>query len=386
MKLLSSQVLRRAGVAVSILGIVGGGGLGFARRPVDALTQHVEAGPVERLAVGTGTIESEAQVSLAFTIPGRVSSVDVEEGDLVRAGDVVASIDATEHERSLAVAARGLDVASAAATRSDAELERAEVALGAAQRDEARVARLFASGSVAQAELDVARERLARARADLASAQASKRQGTGSIAAAKANVAVHSLRKNEGVLRSSVEGIVVRRLHEPGDVVGPAAPVLVLASTRKVLARVWLDESSLHDLHEGQEARVSLRSDPARPLRARLDRVAVEADRQTHEVLADLELVERPNRLVFGERADGVVVVQRRDAAMRVRRGVCDVARSRCLVDRDGVVAAVEARFGLVGNEWVEVESGLSAGDVLLTKPDDEGELPVGRRLRETRR
>ena len=60
-----------------------------------------------------------------------------------------------------------------------------------------------------------------------------------------------------------------------------------MASTRKILARVWIDESSLHDLHDGQEARVTLRSAPSRTLRARLDRVAAEADRQTHEVLAD---------------------------------------------------------------------------------------------------
>src|SRR5690606_35633158 len=121
----------------------------------------------------------------------------------------------------------------------------------------------------------------------------------------------------------------------------------------------WVDESSLHDLHEGQEARVTFRSDPSRSLRARLDRVAVEADRQTHEVLVDLELVERPSRLVLGERADGAIVVERRDAVMRVRRGVCEAARGVCLVDRGGVVASVDVRFGLVGSEWIEVESGL---------------------------
>ncbi len=385
MTLFSCRLVRRGGVTALFVVAIGGGGAAFARRPVDVRTQHVEAGPVERVAVGTGTIESEAQVALAFTIPGRISAVELREGDRVHAGDIAATLDASEHERSLAVAARGIDVAAAGATRSGAEVERAEVALEAAERDEARVGRLFAGGSVSQAELDVARERLARARADLDAAQAAKRQGSGNVAAARATVALHAQRKEEGVLRSPFDGVVVRRLHEPGDVVGPAAAVLVVASTRKVLARVWIDESSLHDLREGQEARVTLRSDPSRTFRARLDRVAVEADRQTHEVLADLELVERPSRLVLGERADGAIVVARRDAVLRVPRGVCDVARARCLVDRGGVVAAVEARFGLVGDDWVEVASGLTATDVLLTKPDQRGELPVGRRHREAR-
>lgn len=215
-KLLSTKLVRRAAISAVVLAVVGGGGIAFARRPVDVRTQHVETGPVERLAVGTGTTESEAPVSLAFTIAGRISSLNVHEGDVVRAGDVVAKLDASEHERSLAVAARGIDVAAAAVTRNGAEVERASVVLDAAERDEARVARLFAGGAISQAELDVAHEPVARARADLDAARASKRQGTGNVAAAQANVALHAQRKDEGVLRSPVDGVVVRRRHDAG--------------------------------------------------------------------------------------------------------------------------------------------------------------------------
>jgi len=378
--------LRRAAVAVVVASLVGGAGVAFARKPVDVRAQPVEIGAVERLAIGTGTLESEAQVSLAFTVPGRLSAVLVDEGSLVRAGDVVARIDASEYERSFAVASRGIDVATAGVSRNGAEVARAEVALAAAERDAERVEKLFVKDTIPQAEVDVARERVARARAELDAAKASQRQGSGNVAAAQANAALQAQRKDESVLRSPVDGVVVRRTHEPGDVIGPAAPVLVVASTRKVLARVWIDESSLRDLRVGQEARVSLRGDPSRGLRARLYRVAVEADRQTHEVLADLELVDRPARLVLGERVDGAIVVDRRDRVTRVPRGACDVTRSRCLVDRDGRIASADVRFGLVGNDWVEVASGLAATDVLLTGPDAKTELPVGRRHRGAQR
>lgn len=381
-KLFSSRIVRRAAALVLIPGAIAGGGVAFAKRPVDARTLHADRGTVERLAVGTGTLESEAQVSLAFTIPGRIEEVLVHEGDVVRAGDVVARLDATEHERQLALAARGTEIAAAGATKSDAEIARADAALEAARRDEARIRKLVESGALATVELDTARDRVDRAKAELDAAQASRRQGAGSVAAARATVAVQAQRKDEALLRSPLDGVVVRRVHEPGDVVGPGAQMIVVASTRKIWARVWIDESSLHDLHEGQEARVTLRSDPSRALRARLDRVAVEADRQTHEVLADLELVERPGRLVLGERVDGAIVVERRDGVLRVPRGICDVAAARCLVDRDGRVAATGVRFGLAGNEWVEVLEGLGASDVLLAAPDGRRDLPLGRRHR----
>lgn len=381
-KLLSSRLPRRAAGVVLLLGAVAAGGVAFAQRPVDVRALSADRGAVERRAIGTGTLESEAQVSLAFTIPGRISEVLVHEGDNVHEGDVVARLDTAEHDRQLALAARGTEIAAAGATRSDAEIARAEAALEAARRDESRIRKLVHSGALATAELDASRDRVDRARAELDAAQASRRQGDGSIAAARATVALHAQRRDESVLRSPIDGVIVRRVHEPGDVVGPGAPLLVVASTRKIWARVWIDESSLHDVREGQQARVTLRSDPGHALRARLDRVAVEADRQTHEVLVDLELVERPGRLVLGERVDGAVVVERRDDVMRVPQGVCDVAAGRCLVDRGGHVAAADVRFGLVGNEWVEVLEGLTGDDVLLASPDGRLDLPLGRRHR----
>jgi RND family efflux transporter MFP subunit len=381
-----TKLVRRAAAGVVVAGVLAAAGVALARRPVDVRALRAETGAVERLAIGTGTLESEAQVSLAFTIPGRITEVVVREGDVIRAGDVVARLDASEHERNVALAARGVDIAAAGATRSDAEIARAEIALDGARRDAARIEKLASSGSISQAELDVAREREARARAELDAAKASRRQGTGSVAAAQATIAVHAQRRDESLLRSPLDGVVVRRTREPGDVVGPAAPVLVVASTRKIWARVWVDESALRDVREGQEARVTLRGDPARALRARLDRVAVEADRQTHEVLVDLELVERPARLVLGERVDGAIVVERRDGVLRVRQGACDVAGGRCLVDRGGQIARADVRFGLLGNDWVEVASGLSTDDVLLAAPDGKRELPVGRRYREAAR
>jgi RND family efflux transporter MFP subunit len=381
-KLLSSRLVRRAAAAAMIAGVIAAAGVAFAKRPVDVRSMPVDTGAVERLAIGTGTLESEMQVTLAFTIPGRISEILVREGESVRAGDVVAKLDASEHERQLALAARGTEIAAAGATRSDAEIARAEIALVAARRDESRISKLVESGTVPQAELDVGRERVDRAKAELDAARASRQQGTGNIAAARATVDVQAQRRDEGLLRSPLDGIVVRRVREPGDVVGPAAQVLVVASTRKIWARVWIDESALRDVREGQVARVTLRSDPAHVLRARLDRVAVEADRQTHEVLADRELVERPGRLVLGERVDGAIVVERRDSALRVGQGVCDVAGARCLVDRGGRVAAANVRFGLVGSEWVEVLDGLAADDVLLASPDGKRELPLGRRHR----
>ena len=367
---------------LALLAALSAGGVAVAKtRPVAPRSSPVTAGPVERGAVGTGTLETEAQVSAAFTVAGRITAIRVNEGDVVRAGDVLASLDDGEQDQQLAVARRGVELASASLARSDADIARARTVLEAARTDVRRVDALFASSAVSAAERDAVHERADRAEAELAAATATRRQGEGGVVVARQTVRLNARRLDDTTLRSPFDGVVVKRLHEPGDVVSPGSVVLVVASTRKIWARVWMDETVLHELREGQEARVILRGGDGRIHRARLDRVGLEADRQTHELLVDVELVERPSRLVFGQRVDAFVVLETRPRATRVRQGACDVTASRCLVARHGRVEAADVSFGLTGNEWVEVTAGLAEGDVVLS-PTVPGEaLPLGRRV-----
>lgn len=374
------QLLRLWPLAL-VASLAGGAALFVRSRPVVLAAAPVEVGPVAREAVGTGTIESEAQVNVAFTLPGRIASISAEEGQHVREGETLAQLEPAEQDRHLAAARRGVDLAATSVQRAEADIQRARVTLEGAARDRKRADALFLSGVLSEAERDSAVERADRASAELTAAVAARRQSASSVSVARATVAVEAQRTGETTITSPVDGIVVRRLREPGDVVGAGAPVLVVASTRKVWARTWMDETVIHELREGQPARVVLRGDPAHPLSARVDRVAVEGDRQTHEVLVDLELLDLPPRLVFGQRADGLVTLEAVASSLRVRQGACDVERARCPVERDGKVAYVDVRFGLRGNEWLEVQSGLANSDVVLLADPVAGAPPEGRRV-----
>lgn len=374
------QLLRLWPLAL-VASLAGGAALFVRSRPVVLAAAPVEVGPVAREAVGTGTIESEAQVNVAFTLPGRIASISAEEGQHVREGETLAQLEPAEQDRHLAAARRGVDLAATSVQRAEADIQRARVTLEGAARDRKRADALFLSGVLSEAERDSAVERADRASAELTAAVAARRQSASSVSVARATVAVEAQRTGETTITSPVDGIVVRRLREPGDVVAAGAPVLVVASTRKVWARTWMDETVIHELREGQPARVVLRGDPAHPLSARVDRVAVEGDRQTHEVLVDLELLDLPPRLVFGQRADGLVTLEAVASSLRVRQGACDVERARCPVERDGKVAYVDVRFGLRGNEWLEVQSGLANSDVVLLADPAAGAPPEGRRV-----
>ncbi len=376
--------LRRVAPVVVLLAGAIGVAVFLRARPVRVSTAPVDLGPVVREAIGGGTVESEAVVNVAFTIPGRVSEIRFDEGDRVRAGDVLAVLDADQENQRVAVSRRNVTLASYGVERAAADIKRAQAALEAAQADRRRVEALFSSGAATEASVDAARERFARAEAELSAATAARSQGASSLAVARAGLALDATLSEETVVRSPFEGVVVRRHREPGDVIGPGAVVLTVASTNKVWARTWLDETVLRELHEGQDARVVLRGDTTRSYRARVDRIAVEADRETHEVLVDLELLERPERLVFGQRVDGFVSLEQRSEVVRAPRGACDEEVQRCYLANGERIAAVDVQLGTKGTDYVEVRKGLSSGDLLVLPPRDGSPLPVGRRVQRT--
>lgn len=361
--------------------------LGFARsRPVPVSTVAVDRGPVVREAIGTGTLESEVVLEVAFTIPGRLAEVRFHEGDHVRAGDVLAVLDAEQESQRVAVARRNVALASHGVARAAADVRRADATLQAATLDLRRLEQLYASGATSASEVDAMRERHARAEAELAAATAGRQQGTSGLSVARAALELDASLADETVVRSPLDGIVVHRHLEPGAVLASGEVVLTIASTELVWARVWLDETTLPELREGQPALVELRGDEARRLRARVDRIGVETDRETHEVLVDLELLELPERLVFGRRLDGYVELGRKDAVLRVPRGSCDEARGRCAVLREGRIVEASARFGMTGTDHVEVLEGLPPSSRVVVPPSDGSPLPLGRTARESGR
>lgn len=365
-----------------VLALAAGGAVVIRQRPIAVRTHVIDAGDVRREALGTGTLESDATVVLAFTALGRIVTLHADEGQSVAEGALVGTIDLSSVERERSVAAAGVSLASAAVVRAEAEIDRARTRRDAAKVELSRARALHDAGATTRAALDEAQEQVDRAEAELRAAQAARAQGHGGVVVARETVALHARRADDGVLRSPVEGIIVRRHAEPGDVVGVGTPVLTVASSRKVLARVWVDEIHLSSLTEGQAAQVALRGSGGAPLAARVDRIAVEVDRQTHEVLVELELLARPPRFAFGQRVDARITLEARRSVPRVPRAVCDPGSGACLVEREGRLAAMPVRPGLVGTDHAEVAEGLSLGDVIVDRSSLDAPPPLGRRVR----
>ena len=244
------------------------------------------------------------QVALAFDGSGRISELAVEEGDLVRGGDVIGRLDTealrlqakaqeamVEAQRQslleLRAGSRPEEIAQARADLAGAE---ADAVLANLNRD--RTARLLTSSSsaVSQVEMDRAEAAAQSAEAQVDHARASldltlAGARTEEIAAADAQLQsaaaqLELLRYqiDQGELRAPADAVVRSRLREPGDMVTPQSPIFALALTDPKWVRVYVSEPDLGRIRPGMEAEVVTDSHPDQPVAGRIGYISSVAE------------------------------------------------------------------------------------------------------------
>lgn len=157
-----------AGVIVALLVA------GLAWRGRRAAPQAAAAVPVRDPpeVLGVGLLETTHEVPAAFEAAGRIASLQVDEGERVKAGQLLGSLDPATPRRKLGVSEASRALARASVSRAEADLERARVSKVSAARELARIDQLLAAAASTPAQRDQAEDRLSLAEAELRAAQA----------------------------------------------------------------------------------------------------------------------------------------------------------------------------------------------------------------------
>jgi len=352
-------------------------------RPVPASVARVERGPVVQEVLGRGTVESQREAAVGFDLVGRLSNVMVDEGTRVSLGQELAQLETVQAQADLSSAQTSIDAARSALRRLAAEEERAQANLAAAVREAGRTQHLAESGVVAGAELDAANDRLRIARADLDRVLAQRAEATRGVAVASGGAEQRRAAMVRTTLLAPFDGLITRRLREPGDTVAIGTTVLRVVDTDRVYIDAAIDETVLPQLSLDQPALI-LFPGTANDVVAKVSKISWEADRQTHELRVEVTAPKLERRVAIGQRADVRIEIARRDNVLRVPTRLLhhDAVGPFLYVDRDGRIAQVRPRLGLRGNEYVELLDGLPEGATMLAAPGAGTSLPLGRRWR----
>jgi len=228
------------------------------------------------IAKSNGRIEA-TQVDVSTKYAGRLSEVSVQEGDTVKAGQVVAKIAGEEYEAQLRGAEAAVQKALSAKTEADAQIAQRQSDLNLAQIEFARTEQLARNNTATRQALDQRRATYAAAAAALKATSAQRDQANAAAKQAAADVDRLKVILRDLVLHAPRSGRVQYKLMRTGEVVAAGTRVLTILDLGDVYMTIFLPAAEAGRLAVGDQARIVLDPVPQYVVPAKVGFVAASA-------------------------------------------------------------------------------------------------------------
>jgi HlyD family secretion protein len=302
---------------------------------------------------------ARVQSSVGFKVAGVLGALEADEGDRVRARQVLARLDANDVEAQLAVAKAGVAQARANVAKAKADVASATANLANAKAVSARRAALLAHGNVSQEEAQTSAAAMRVAGASLASAQSGIGVAEATLQSAEAQEAFEEATLANYTLRAPYDAWIVSRNLELGSAVNPGQPVFTMVEAHSVWVLAYIDERLAGRLSVGQAAEIVLRSNPARHYAAHVARIEIQSDPVNEERLVDVAFDDPPPDIHLAEQAEVVITTGTLPQAVAVEQ-----------------TAATDLRDGH-GTVWTVENGRLGRRDVTFGPELLDGRMPI---------
>lgn len=223
----------------------------------------------------SGSLKAANSAMVKARVAGELQGLTVREGDAVRAGQVLARVDAGEYQSRLRQAQEQADAA------------KAQIDIAQRQFDNNKA--LVSQGFISQTALDTS--------------QATLNAAQSTYKAAQAAVEVTRKSLDDTVLRSPMDGYIAQRLAQPGERVGIDARVVEVVDLRRLELEAALAAADSLDVRVGQSATLQIEGHP-QPVDARVSRISPSTQAGSRSVLAYLG-IDNPGGLRNGMFAQG---------------------------------------------------------------------------------
>ncbi len=391
----------------------GGGWRRLAPPPPVRVAEVVSAWPAQAVTLfnATGYVVPQTRADIASKATGRLEALEVEEGSVVRRGDVVARLEnddmraASARARArLASSRASIDEARARLAESEARVAEAQAEVADAGRVEARAKAMVAKKFQSPEVYDAAVMRRDKAVAALRSAEAAVVAVRAAVAAAESNAVAEEAALAEAevqleytLIRAPFDGVILSKQADIGDVVAPFAAtvqskgaVVSMADLGTLQVEADVAESNLTRVRVGQPCEIQLDALPDRRLRGEVHMIVPTVDRTKATVLVKVRFVDADPRVLpdmsarvaFLERALGEADREPRllvpaDAVVQGAGG------PRAFRVEDGIAREAALALGAREGDRVVVEAGLAAGERVVLAPPaglrDGAAVTIGR-------
>ncbi|MHB0958604.1 MAG: efflux RND transporter periplasmic adaptor subunit [Pirellulaceae bacterium] len=355
--------------------------LKFSPMPV---TQHrVVRGEIVAEVMGTGTLEAHLKTTVSPRIAGRLQEVLVDQGNVVKSGDLLVRLDDVDMKPQVEIAQASVAVAQSALDRLQADQGQAQAILEQTAVERKRALELLPQNAISQSEVDKITSDWKVAQAGVTRAEAALVEARKQLIAAETSLAHRQALLSDTEVVAPFDGLIVQRYRDPGDIAVPGSPVLDLISTDELWITAWVDETEMSRVREGQPARVVFRSEPDHAYRGEVARLGRQADRETREFTVDVRVLELPQNWAVGQRAEAYIEAARKTGALVLpAQYILWREEKPGVLVRSGQRAVWrEITLGLSGREIVEVTAGLHPGDEVVISTNAKKSNIAGRRI-----
>jgi len=357
----------------------------------------VSQGDLVQTIVASGHVQNPNRLEISSQITSTVASVAVKEGDAVRQGQLLVTLNDQEANAALLSARASVAIAREhlrQLTEVNAKVathahEQSQTNFKNAQDNLDRSNALHERGFIGQAARDEA-ERLmrnARAQSMISQAQSSSLQAQGSeINGAQANLqlALSSLDAAKAKwsyvrIHAPRSGVLIFRNVEAGDLVSPGKQLFVLSPKGVPELVVQIDEKNMKWVRVGQSAIASADAYPDQKFKARVVFINPAVDALRGSVEIKLSVIDPPDFLTQDMTVTVDIEVAKHLAVMNIPLSAVHTTapgQGWVLRYRQGHLQKVDVGLGLQGKGRVEILSGLLSSDLLA--PDSQSQLHDG--------
>jgi HlyD family secretion protein len=354
-------------------------------KPVDAYPATV--GELVQTVVASGRVMTPQRITIAGETTGRVNTIPVLEGQMVKRGQLLIQLNDQDERASLAQATAAVNQAEAklrqlhevALPAASQTLKQAQTNLEQAHKQYERTKDLQSRGFISQAQLDEAKRNydVISSQVSAARLQVETNRPAGSDLAialatvAQANASLHlaQVKLNEDAILAPADGTLISRSVEPGDIVQPGKELMVLAADGETQILVQLDEKNLAKLALGQKVLGSADAYADQRFEASVSYINPGIDATRGAVEVKMTVTKPPAYLRQDMTVSVDIETAHRSGALVIPTGALHDASSNApwvLVVRNNHTVKQAVKLGLRGDNSVEVLSGLKAGEAVI--------------------
>lgn len=341
--------------------------------------------------LASGFLAHEEEVMLSSEVIGKVAEIFIEEGDRVKAGQLVLRVDDINFLASL-------EQAEASVRLNTIDIERQEVRIENLERQFARSSSLYERSLIGEEEFDTMRNQLELARIDLKSSRER-------LAQAQAQLEQVNDQLSKTRIVSPIDGVVTSLDIKVGETAIasstniPGSSLMTIANPQSIYTEVLVDEADIANLAVGQRTEIVAIAYPDEPIHGVVRYIAntakTEPNRQGLSFTVEIDILDSGNVVLrpgMSCRAEIFTAQDQAVPAVPIQALIFEEDRSQLLseyflfVNDDGVARKTPVQVGTSDDEFQELTSGIDGDVEIVVGPDRElRHLLDGDRLDATR-